>query len=212
MEERKIKKTAGMTLIEMMMAIAIFIIGIEGFTLLFSRTWKTNSYVLEMGQSSMQASQGVNRVADYLRRARQGDNGAYPVKSAAGNDLVVYCDYDKDEIVERVHFYRSGADIFMGATKPTETVPKTYPMGDVETVKIISNVVSGNDAPIFSYYNKNYPADTANNPLTGTILNSEVRLIKIYFEINTNPEKLANNIKIQTFVEMRNLNDYNQIK
>jgi len=36
----------GMTIIEMMVAISIFIIAITGFTSLFLRSWKVNSYTL----------------------------------------------------------------------------------------------------------------------------------------------------------------------
>lgn len=207
-------KLKGLTLIEMMMSIAIFTMGIAGFTLLFSKTWKTNSYVLEMGQSSMNASQGVNKIVDYIRRVKQADDGAYPVKSAEDNDLVLFSDYDKDGITERLHFYKSGQNILMGVTNPTVTLPKTYPSGDQQTVTLVSNVVNAVNEPIFHYYNRDYPGDTVNNPLTMPVTShlADIRMIKIFLQVNTNPNKLPNNIKIQSFAEMRNLNDYDRIQ
>jgi Tfp pilus assembly protein PilV len=207
----KIKqKFKGLTLIEMMVAISIFTIGIGGFTLLFSKTWQANSYVLGMGQSSMAASQGVNKMVDIIRKSRQADNGSYPIKSADSNDVVVYSDYDKDDIVEKIHFYKSNQNILMGITDPTETLPKTYPTGDQQTITLVSNAVNSVDEPIFSYYNKDYPEDTDNNPLSTpvSIYLANVRLMKIYLEVNTNPNRIAENIKIESFVEMRNLGNY----
>lgn len=204
----------GLTLIEMMMSITIFSMGIAGFTMLFSKTWKTNSYVLEMGQSSMNASQGVNKIVDYIRRVKQADDGAYPVKSADSNDLVLFSDYDKDGATERLHFYKSGSNILMGVTNPTTTLPKTYPTNDQEIITLVSNVVNEIDEPIFYYYNKDYPGDTTNNPLTMPVTNhlADIRLMKIFLQVNTNPNKFPSNIKIQSFVEMRNLNDYDRVQ
>ncbi len=203
-----------MTLIEMLMSIAIFTMGIGGFTLLFSKTWKTNSYVLEMGQSSMNASQGMNKIVDYIRRVKQADDGAYPVRSANGNELVLFSDYDKDGATERLHFYKSGQNILMGVTKPTVTLPKTYPVSDQEIITLVSNVVNQADEPIFYYYNKDYPGDDVNNPLTIPVVShlADIRLIKIFLQVNTNPNKLPNNVKIQSFAEMRNLNDYDRVQ
>lgn len=208
------KKFSGLTLIEMLMAIAIFTIGIAGLTLLFSRTWQINSYVLEMGQSSLSTSQGVSKMVDYIRRARQADNGSYPIKSADDNELVIYSDYNKDGVTERLHFYKSGQNILMGVTNPTVTLPKNYPEGDQQTITLASNIVNGLDLPIFYYYNRDYPGDEVNNPiptpLSGRL--ADARLVKIYIEMNINSNRASDNIKMQSFVEMRNLNDYDRVQ
>jgi hypothetical protein len=212
MIKKQIKNYAGLTFIEMMMAIAIFVIGMEGFTLLFAKTWKTNSYTIEMGQSSLAVSQGLSRMVDYIRRARQGDDGSYPLKSGDDNSLIIFCDFDKDGVTERLHFYKNGEDILMGVTRPTATLPKTYPVGDQELRTIASHIVNDASAPVFSYFNKDYPTDTTNNPLATPILADSARLIKIYLEINIKPGSGLDNTHMQSYVEMRNLNDYNRIQ
>jgi type II secretory pathway pseudopilin PulG len=206
--EKIFKNKSGLTLIEMMMAILIFVIGIAGFTLLFSRTWQINSYTLQLGQASLQASQGLDKLTEYIREVSQADSGAYPIVSADSNDLVVYSDYNHDGVVERLHFYKSGSNILLGITDPTTTLPKTYPAGDQQTITLVSDVVNNGSQPIFSYYNKDYPGDTINNPLTVPAIVSDVRLVKIYLEINTDPARTTNNVEMQTFVEMRNMNSY----
>lgn len=206
------KKLAGMTLIEMLIAIAIFGIGIEGFTLLFSRTWKNNSFVLEMGQSSLAVSQGLNKMVNYIRGARQSDSGAFAISSANGNDLVLYSDYNKDGVTERLHFYKSGSNVFMGTRDPSGTIPKTYQSGDGEVITIAHNIVNADNEPIFYYYDKEY-AGVANDPPLATPANvSDVRIIKIYLKTNIDPNRAPNNIEMQSFVEIRNLNDYDRIQ
>ena len=214
MKKIREQKMKGLTIIEMMMAIFIFTAGMVGFTLLFSRTWQSNSSTLKMGQASLSASQGVSKMVDYLRKARQADNGSYPIKSADSDNLVVYSDYNKDGITERLHFYQSGQNILMGVTSPTATFPKTYPEANQEIINLASGVMNTSELPIFYYYNKDYPGDEENNPLDTPVSShiSDIRLIKIYLEVNTVPIQASNNIKMQSFVEMRNLNDYNQVQ
>ncbi|OGI17314.1 MAG: hypothetical protein A2Z52_02925 [Candidatus Moranbacteria bacterium RBG_19FT_COMBO_42_6] len=201
-------KKKGMTLIEMMLAISIFTMGIAGFSLLFVKSWKINSYTFEMGQSSLAAYQGVSKIMVYLREVRQADNGAYPIRSASDNDLVIYSDYDKDGITERLHFYKNGNQIMMGYRKPSGGLTKTYADGDQETKVIASNIVNEANVPIFYYYNKNYPGDQANNPVPTPANVANIRLVKILLKINIDPNRAPDNIESSSFVELRNLNDY----
>ena len=207
---KKIKK--GMTLIEALIAISIFTIGIAGFSLLFIKAWQSNSYTFEMGRSSFALSQGVNEIVGYLRKARQGDDGSYPVKSAASNDLVVFSDYDKDGITERIHFYKNGSQIMMGWRKPTGSLPKTYAAGDQETKIISSSIVNASNEPIFYYYNKDYPGDSANNPVSPPINVADVRLVEIFLKININPNRAPDSVQLRSFAELRNLNDYDRMR
>jgi len=204
---RKNKRYLAMTIIEMLVSISIFALGIGGFALLFSKTWQANSFTLEMGQSAMEASQGVNTMTGYIRKAQQSDDGSYPIVSAADNDLVLYSDYNKDGVVERLHFYKNGQNVLMGVTNPTNTMPKTYPAGDQNVITIAESIVNDASTPIFYYYNKDYPVDTTNNPLSSPVDFSIIRLMKVYLQINLNPIHAPNNIEMQTFVELRNLNN-----
>ncbi len=202
----------GMTLIEVMMAIFIMLIGIEGFTLLFIRTWNNNSYTLEMGQSSMAVSQGVSKMVNYIRGARQADNGAYPVRLADDNEFTVYGDYDKDGIAERLHFYKNNQNVLLGVANPTVTMPKTYPSEDQEIIIVAEHIVNATDEPVFYYFNNNYPGDIINNPLDTPAAVADIRLVKIHLKINIDPNRAPDNIEMQSFVEMRNLNDYDRIQ
>jgi type II secretory pathway pseudopilin PulG len=204
------KNCKGMTIIEMIVAISIFTMGMLGFTLLFSNAWKQNKYTLEMGQVSMSASQGVNQIVRYLREVRQSDNGAYPVVSADDNDLVVYCDYDKDGVTERIHLYRSGSDVVMGVRDPTGGFPVTYASGDGTTQVITFHVVNDANNPIFAYYDSSYPEDSIHNPIATPATVPNVRLVRVTLHVNIDPNHAPDNVQIQSFAEMRNLNDHDR--
>jgi hypothetical protein len=99
----------------------------------------------------------------------------------------------------------------MGVTPPTETLPRTYPAGDSQTIQIADHIVNTADDSMFSYYNKNYPGDADNNPVPVPADVSQIRLIKIFLRININPNRAPDNIQQESFVELRNLNDYDRI-
>jgi prepilin-type N-terminal cleavage/methylation domain-containing protein len=204
------KNHKGMSLVEMMIAITVVSIATIGFTELFVFSWHQNAYTIEMGQTSMSVSQGMNRMVQYLREVRQGDDGSYPVVSANNNDLVVFGDYDRDGITERMHFYKNGEDILMGVRKPSSGMPKTYAAGDSSTVVIASHIVNDNVTPIFAYYNSSYPEDSINNPIPTPANAPNVRLVRIDLHMNIDPNRPPDNIQIKSFVEMRNLNDHDR--
>ncbi|MFZ1735817.1 MAG: prepilin-type N-terminal cleavage/methylation domain-containing protein [Candidatus Moraniibacteriota bacterium] len=207
---QKILILKGMSLIEMIIAIAIFTMGMAGFSTLFLQSWKQNSYTLEMGQTAIAISQSVNKLSRYIREARQADNGSYPVVSANDNDLVFYCDYDKDGVTERIHIYKSGTDIVLGVRDPSGSFPITYASGDATTSVIAQRIVNTGSQPIFLYYDASYPEDSVNNPIVTPATVPNVRLVKINLYMNIDPNHAPDNVNIQSFAEMRNLNDHDR--
>lgn len=203
---------AGMTLIEALLAVMIFTMGILGFSQLFVKSWESNRFSYEMGQATFSVSQGVNKMVDYIRRARQGDDGSYPIKSADNNDFVFYCDYDKDGTTERLHIYKSDGKIMMGYRESTAGVPKSYPLGDEATLTLAEDVVNGESAPVFHYYNKDYPGDAVNNPVATPAAVADIRLVKINLQVDPDVGRAPDSVQMESFVELRNLNDYDKIQ
>jgi prepilin-type N-terminal cleavage/methylation domain-containing protein len=204
------RRLRGMTLIEMMVAIAVVLIAMEGFTFLFLRTWDTNKFILEEGMASAAASRATNKIVIQLRGVQQADNGDYPLESGDDFDVVFYSDIDNDDAVEKVHYYLDDdADqLRLGISDPIATNPVTYPAGD-DAVSVVANYVVNVDTdPIFYYYNSDYPNDTTNNPLTTPVTVGEVQMIRVKLYVNINPVHAPDNINIESFVDLRNLNDY----
>lgn len=203
------KNKKGMTLIEMLVAIAIFAISMQAITLLFIKNWQTRSFIMEEGQSTIIVSRAVDGLIKNLRKIQQPNSGEFPIKSGNDFDLVVFFDADGDKTIEKVHYFLDNKSIKEGISKPSG-YPLTYPDED-ESVKIIArSIVNDPASPIFSYYNKNYPGDAANNPLSTPIKIDDVRLIKIHLMINIDPLRDPDNVNLESFVQLRNINDYMQ--
>ena len=199
------KRLKGMSLVEMLMAIFILLIGMEGVTMLLMNSVRNNKFILETGNASLLASRGVSRIVSEIRKVRQADNGDYPVESGDQFDLKVYMDVDGDGTTERVHYYLSNGTIYRGITEPTATIPITYPHGDQTTEVFVNYISNTNAQPVFSYYNRDYPSDIINNPLATPVSVENVRLIKIHLLVNIDPINAPNNVSVESFAELRNL-------
>lgn len=202
------KMYRGMTLVELLVAIAIMFITMEGIGLLLIRSWSMNKFVLEMGNASFIASRGTTKVVNEVRKTRQADNGDYPVESGGDFDLKVYLNGDGDGATERVHYYLSGQTLYRGITHPVAGLPITYPSGDDSVTAIAKSIVNTATDPVFYYYNENYPSDTANNPLSTPVAVSRVRMIKIHLLVNIDPNHAPDSINIEAFAQLRNMVNY----
>lgn len=203
-------KYQAMTLTEVMITIFIMLIAMEGFSQLLIKSWSANKFILEEGLASAAASRATNKIITELRSVRQGDNGDFPVESGDDFDLKAYIDIDDDGVTERVHYFLDLAtdQLKVGITDPTGTAPVTYPASD-DTVSVLTNyVVNENANPVFYYYNKNYPGDQVNNPLATPINVEDARLVRVHLLVNIDPVRAPNNINIESFADLRNLENY----
>jgi hypothetical protein len=120
----------------------------------------------------------------------------------------VYLDVDKDGTTERVHYFLDQAtdELKKGITDPLATTPISYPATD-DSVSVITNyVINEATDPVFYYYNENYPGDIVNNPLVSPVAVDQVRLIRVHLYVNINPVHAPDNINIESFADLRNLN------
>lgn len=200
----------GLTLVELMVAISIMLIAMYGFTLLFLKSWDTNKFILEEGIASASASHTANKIIKELRGVRQADNGDFPLASGSDFDLKVYIDIDGDTVTERVHYFLdlNTDQMKMGVTKPTGSTPVAYSATDDTVIVLAEYIVNESDNPVFYYYNENYPGDTTNNPLAVPVKVGDVRLIRVHLLLNIDPIHAPNNINIESFVDLRNLEKY----
>ncbi len=203
---------SGFSLVEMLVAIFIMGVGMIGFGLLLLSNFRSNKFIIETGTTAVQVNRAVENIVETLRTARQADNGDYPIVSGSDFDIKFYADIDHDGITERVHYYLDSANkqVKKGVTKPTAGTPVTYAAGDTTTTVVANAVVNTATQPAFFYYNQNYPGDTVNNPLVTPVAVQNVRLVRIRLFMNIDPLKAPNNINVESFVDLRNLETYDQ--
>jgi prepilin-type N-terminal cleavage/methylation domain-containing protein len=205
--KKRLLSPKGLTLVEMLIAMLIFSTILIGTLLLIKYIYKNYGYVMEQGLSLNEVQKGLKLLESDIRGARPADSGAYPIVSADKFDFVFYTDIDKDKVTERVHYYFQDNSIKKGVTNPTGT-PPSYPSEDQATTTLVTHVINTVDEPLFYFYDTNYPTDQVNNPIAFPVSDvSKIRMVKIDMFYNLNPFRAPDNIRLESFVGMRNLKD-----
>ena len=195
------QKKKGMTLSELIIAISIFSMVMVGVNQLFISSWRNYKLVMNTSEVNLKANRGMSYVDDVLRRVTDGADGSYAVLDAGSFDLKVFSDVDKDNKIERVHYYIEGEELKMGTTEASG-FPLVYPSVDSESVTIVSGITNGSTRPIFSYYNNQ------NNQIASPVGNLiDVRMIKMSFWI----KRTEGDINIESYVSLRNLSENDTI-
>lgn len=196
-----------MTVVEMLIAMFIFVLIIVGSVYLLHQIYKQYGFAMEQGMSVNQVQHSLKMMIEEIRRASQADSGAYAIQSADDFDFVFFADIDGDGSTERAHYYLENESIKKGVTKPSGT-PAVYPSGDQSVSTIAEHVVNTSLQPLFYYYDSNYPADQVNNPKTTPVGQVDLlRLVKVDIYYNLDPLRSPDNIRLESYVEMRNLKD-----
>lgn len=186
---RKTKLGKGVTIIELLIAMAILSIMGVGLVSL--------QYILSQNQIAITKSYKYIDDANYIvsafvkeiRGARQSDNGTYLLTLANDQEVIFYSDIDLDGKVEWVRYYLNGSHLTKETIKPTG-YPAVYDLLSKKT-SVVSENIKNATTPLFYYYNEDWPSDTTNNPLIVNDRLSKTKTIKIYLRINgdSNPDK-----------------------
>lgn len=188
----------GFTLPEMLVVIAI--LGMVGAALsgIIVQTYKGNAYVFEAASSVDNARRGLTDSLQDLREATYGEDGAYPVATAATSSIMFYADVDSDNPVERVRVYLSNGTLYRGVTNSAGN-PPSY-TGQPETVQTVVGYVR-NDAttPLFTYY------DSTGALLTAPVNVSDVAFVTMDIRVDLNPTRAPNVYALTGSATLRNL-------
>lgn len=197
---------AGFTLIEGILVIVILAIlglGVLGLQYILSQN---QAMVFKSYLSIEEANSSVNEFTRQLRTAQSGENGAYAIESAGQNEIVFYTDIDFDGVTERVRYYLNDMILYRGVTKPTTEPPISYPQEN-EKVKELTNIVRNLSAPVFTYYNGDWPNDTVNNPLTLPTEISNIKTVGIYLRTNPVANQPEKDYILESYVNIRMLKE-----
>ncbi len=207
----------GVTFVETVVSIGIFSVVMLGSTLFFVRMWEINQFAYEVGIASLVASRGVDEAVQNIRKARPAENGAFAIEYADADEIIFFMDYDYDGVAERIHYFLADARFQMGVREPDlTTTPISYAAGDEFVIDAAEYIVNeeggydvfeyyGGDSEIFSYAN----VDDAK--LSHPIDAGDIKMIKILLFVNPDPIRKPNNVRIQSFVVIRNLGDFDKI-
>jgi prepilin-type N-terminal cleavage/methylation domain-containing protein len=212
------KKTyRGVTFVEMIVTIAVTSIVMTGASLFFVKMWTTHHFVFKSGVASFIASRAVEDAVSMMRKAQQAQNGAFPIELADDHEFEFYADFDDDGIVEKVKYFVEDSTFKREVTEPGSDLPPVY-NGSVEVRDVAKNVrndIASGEA-IFEYYDIDGEIyeydDIEGKALVTTATPSDIRMVKIILYINPEPIfRSPDNVRIQSFVVVRNLTEFDDI-
>lgn len=211
------KKYRGVTFVEMIVMITISSIVMLGASTFFVRMWTMNHFIIKSGVASFIASNAVEDAVNMMRKAQQAQNGAFPIELADDHEFVFYADYDDDDIVEMVRYFVEDSTLKRGVTEPNTNMPPTY-TGTEEVKNMAGNVrndIASGEA-VFEYYDIDGEIyeydDIAGKALETMATPADIRMVKIVLWVNPEPIfRSPDNVRIQSFVVVRNLTEFDDI-
>lgn len=185
------------TLIETIMAIAIFVLAMGTITGLILMGYKTQSYAWQQSMAINEARKGVETMVKEIREARPGDNGAYMIEKADNYEFIFYSDIDKDISIEKIRYFLDGNNFKKSVIEPTGW-PISYPEAN-EKIFVLTEDVR-NLPPIFYYYNSD------GQEITELPARSkDTKLMKVRLVVNVNPNRPPQDFILESSVQIRNL-------
>jgi prepilin-type N-terminal cleavage/methylation domain-containing protein len=191
----------GFTLLEVLVAISIFVMIVVGITSMMIYAFHNNKVIWEQLSTQNEGRKVSQDLVNELRTASASSIGAYTLEKAEIQQLVFYSNIDTDSWRERVRYFKDGTNLKKGITKPTGN-PLTYNPAN-ENITTIAHDVANGVNPLFYYYNQVYTGVEV--PLVQPVAVTAVRMIKFSIDLDINPNTSPVPLHIETMVAVRNL-------
>ncbi len=191
----------GFSLIETIIAIAIFAIVMAAVSGLIIYLYRVNSYAIQQAYAINSARKGMEVITREIREATYSDTGAYPVVDAQNNSFIFYSDVDRDNKVEKIRYYLDGSYLKRNEVHSAGT-PLTYPSFSDYAV-LSEYVLNGiRSLPIFHYYNASSTEIVDFSKIT------DIKLVKVTLIINVETSRPPAEFTLESSAQLRNLYVY----
>jgi prepilin-type N-terminal cleavage/methylation domain-containing protein len=199
------KKEKGFSLIEILIATAIFVLIMITLSYFLGNVFQFNNTIQSSLGIQQQAQKIIRPFAEEVRSASISNIGAFPISKAQIDLIEFYSDIDSDGLKEKIRYFKSDGQFKKGIIKPTGN-PAEYRSEDEEIVGIISGVQNG-ELPIFQYYNSSYNGTASTTALDYPINVKDVTLVKVTLYLDEDLNNPPGAIEISTQAMFRNLKD-----
>ena len=197
-------KVSGYTIIEILIAIAIFVL-VSGIVLSFQNDlFSVNNFLEESFRIQGSAEELLREMISELREAAESNLGGYPLEITGNTSLAFYSNIDKDPLKERVHYFLEGNELKKSIVK-SSGFPLTYSTSTAnESLRVVlRNIQSTSTVPIFSYFPEFISGTTT--PLAQPVDPAAVKMVHINISIDEDLNRLPPEITVSSRVLIRNL-------
>ncbi len=176
-------KNRAFTAIEAVVYTAVLSVMMAAVFGVVNSSYKSHNFVLSQSETVHEARFGLENMLADIREASYADNGAYPIKSMAPNEIIFYADIDNDKKIEQVRYFLDGSFLKRGVIK-SSGMPAEYDPAN-ENVKIISKYLKNQDASqdLFKYY------DSSANEISDLSKVLDLRSVVITLLMDKDPAK-----------------------
>lgn len=190
----------GLELIEVLVAMGIFVLLVGAVVAVYLTGSRYNSVVWEQLSTQNEGRKATQDFVNQIRTASQSSIGAYPVQAASSTGIIFYSNMDSDSLVERLRYFTVTSTLKMGIIKPTGN-PLTYNPAS-ETVISVAHELA-NATSVFYYYDGNYNGSGA--PLASPIDVTKIRVVRMILKLDQNPNLTPAPFYIESKAMLRNL-------
>lgn len=194
----------GMTLLEVVIAMAIFTLIISAIVGVFMSAFTTKDIVFEQLSVQNQGRKVVQDFVNELRGATYSSIGSYPLAEASTTEIIFYTNLNADSQRARVRYFLATTTLKKGVVLATGN-PLTYVTSTEVITNVVSSVSRSSSTPIFYYYDANFSG--SQSPLAQPVNTSQVRVVGINLILDKNPNASPTSFTIQAKSEIRNLKD-----
>lgn len=198
------KETRGVTLVEILVAVAIFSLIMLAVTSFQKDVWTYHTNLSNTLLGQQEAKQTIKTFVKEMRTASSGSNGAYTFSEAATSSVTFYSDINGDGLKDEVRYYLATTTLKKRVIVPTGN-PLTYVLANATYSEAVHNITNSSTTPIFTYYPSTYAGTTS--PLSSPVDLTAIRLVKITLIVEKDPNKSPVPMTLTSEVSVRNLKD-----
>lgn len=198
---KKQRRIRGMTLVETLVALALFSVLLLAVMESVSAFYRYNAYSIAQSYQVDHARRGITSLVRDLREMTYADDGTFPLAVMQANTVGFYSDIDRDDSVEYVEYELSGTTLTKRVYDATGT-PPVYDAIPEQTNTIseyVQNILQATST--FRYYDRNGAPATATSTVT------DIRYIETALIVNIDPIRDPGEYMLRSSAALRNLKD-----
>lgn len=193
----------GLTLVEMLIALAMFtllsIVVMNGI----QRMYIYNAYTFAQAYQVQNARIGLQTMIRDIREMTFADNGTFPLAVMEANEIGFYSDIDRDDSVEYVEYLYADTTTLIKNVYNAVGTPATYDLTTPDETYTLSYYVQNIDqaTSTFFYFRADGTEVTTASDLT------DVRYIKGQVIINIEPVRDPGQFMLRSSAALRNVQE-----